>query len=173
MPGGMGKDRKTSAPFLFIITANHQNRTDRTVFPHPARTVRRAAARNRNAANKLCTDDRSEQLITLHHKPSPDDRRTKEQNDITLRGRPRWVTAGYRPTSYSGPACQKTLPLHIIHDTCFEKRVETPIVFYARPDNTLRVCECPNDGHELFCGMAEKSLDQPLPDRRTSFYPAV
>ena len=94
MPGGMGKDRKTSAPFLFIITANHQNRTDRTVFPHPARTVRRAAARHRNAANKLCTDDRSEQLITSHHKPSPDDRRTKEQNAITLRGRPRWVTAG-------------------------------------------------------------------------------
>ena len=94
MPGGMGKDRKTSAPFLFIITANHQNRTDRTVFPHPARTVRRAAARHSNAANKLCTDDSSEQLITLHHKPSPDHRRTKEQNDITLRGRPRWVTAG-------------------------------------------------------------------------------
>lgn len=101
MPGGMGKDRKTSAPFLFIITANHQNRTDRTVFPHPARTVRRAAARHRNSANKLCTDDRSGQLITLHHKPSPDDRRTKEQNAITPTGRPRWVTAGCRPTSYA------------------------------------------------------------------------
>ena len=100
MPGGMGKDRKTRAPFLFIITANHHNRTDRTVFPHPARTVRRAAARHRNAANKLCTDDRSEQLITLHHKPSPDDRRIKEQNDITLRGRP--VGHGRRrPISYA------------------------------------------------------------------------
>ena len=77
------------------------------------------------------------------------------------------------PVWHSGPACQKTLPLYIIHDTCFEKRLETPIVFYARPDNTLRVCECPNDGHELFCGMAEKLLDMPPQHRRTSFYPAV
>ena len=61
------------------------------------------------------------------------------------------------PVWHSGPACQKTLPLYIIHDTCFEKRDGTPIVFYARRDNTLRVCECPNDCHELFCGMAEKS----------------
>lgn len=171
--GRDGERPQDECSFSFYYNRKSPKRTDRTVFPHPARTVRRAAARHRNSANKLCTDDRSEQLITLHHKPSPDDRRIKEQNDITLRGRPRWVTAGYRPTSYSGPACQKTLPLYIIHDTCFEKRLETPIVFYARPDNTLRVCECPNDGHELFCGMAEKLLDMPPQHRRTSFYPAV
>ena len=137
--GRDGERSQDECSFSFYNNRKSPKRTDRTVFPHPARTVRRAAARQRNSANKLCTDDRSEQLITLHHKPSPDDRRIKEQNDITLRGRPRWVTAGYRPTSYSGPACQKTLPLYIIHDTCFEKRLETPIVFYARPDNTLRV----------------------------------
>lgn len=35
MPGGMGKDRKTSAPFLFIITANHQNAQIERSFPIP------------------------------------------------------------------------------------------------------------------------------------------
>ena len=62
------------------------------------------------------------------------------------------------PVWHSGPACQKTLPLYIIHDTCFQNRATTLIVFYIRTDNTLRVCECPNDGHELFCGMAENCL---------------
>ena len=99
--GRDGERPQDECSFSFYYNRKSPKRTDRTVFPHPARTVRRAAARHRNAANKLCTDDRSEQLITLHHKPSPDHRRTKEQNDITLRGRPRWVTAGYRPTSYA------------------------------------------------------------------------
>lgn len=171
--GRDGERPQDECSFSFYYNRKSPKRTDRTVFPHPARTVRRAAARHRNAANKLCTDDSSEQLITLHHKPSPDNRRTKEQNDITLRGRTRWVTTGCRPISYSRPACQKTLPLYIIHDTCFEKWLETPIVFYARPENTLRVYECPNDCHKLFCGMAEKLLDLPPQHRWTSFYSAV
>ena len=87
--GRDGERPQDECSFSFYNNRKSPKRTDRTVFPHPARTVRRAAARHRNAANKLCTDDRSEQLITLHHKPSPDDRRTKEQNAITLRGRPR------------------------------------------------------------------------------------
>ena len=92
--GRDGERPQDECSFSFYNNRKSPKRTDRTVFPHPARTVRRAAARHRNSANKLCTDDRSEQLIALHHKPSPDDRRIKEQNDITLRGRPRWVTVG-------------------------------------------------------------------------------
>ena len=76
--GRDGERPQDECSFSFYYNRKSPKRTDRTVFPHPARAVRRAAARHRNAANKLCTDDSSEQLITLHHKPSPDHRRTKE-----------------------------------------------------------------------------------------------
>ena len=148
--GRDGERPQDECSFSFYYNRKSPKRTDRTVFPHPARTVRRAAARHRNAANKLCTDDRSEQLITLHHKPSPDDRRIKEQNDITLRGRPRWVTAGCRPTSYSGPACQKTLPLYISytirvlksglrHLSCF-MRARIILCVFANVRTTVMSC---------------------------------
>ena len=147
--GRDGERPQDECSFSFYNNRKSPKRTDRTVFPHPARTVRRAAARHRNAANKLCTDDRSEQLITLHHKPSPDDRRIKEQNDITLRGRPRWSRQATVPHRIPVRHAKKLYPyisytIRVLksgmrHLSCF---IRTRIILCVFADVRMTVISC-------------------------------
>ena len=133
--GRDGERPQDECSFSFYNNRKSPKRTDRTVFPHPARTVRRAAARHRTSANKLCTDDSSEQLITLHHKPSPDHRRKKEQNDITLRIPVRHAKKLYPYMSYT----IRVLKSGLRHLSCFTR---ARIILCVFADVRMTVMSC-------------------------------